>query len=246
MSDASYSNQPPSHDPFSQADPYKSPESYQMGFTGTMPGVRPTALTVVCIISIVLGALVAMSSATAAVMLPFQRAFAGMVAPPPAIAPGATPTPQQEMQKIQSDMQRQIAEVNGKYFWILMPLHIVQLIIAIWLIVSAVRTLSLSMDGRASFVTALLVMIGLEVCFAIPLFMTQMEMQPIMGSMMEKLTKVQPGGNPAGAEMVGTIMKASLIAGMVLAGCFILTRVGFYSYAVSYLRREDIVKLCDK
>jgi hypothetical protein len=243
MSNAPFSNEPGSHDPFSKADPYKSPESYVMSPSGEIPGSRPTGLTVVCIICIVLAVLVAMSSASAAVMMPFQKAFAGMVAPPPVIPAGTTPTPQQEMQKLQSDMQSQIAAVSGKYFWVLMPLHIIQIIVAIWLVVSAVRTLSLSMAGRASFVNALFAMIALEVIFAIPHFMTQVEMQPIMGSMMEKMAKSQPG---PGGEFIGTVMKVSMIVGIVVTACVILVRVGFYFYAVSYLRREAIVKLCDK
>jgi hypothetical protein len=244
MSDASFSSGPPSHDPFSQADPYKSPESYQMPQGGIIPGTRPTGLTVVCIVSIVLAVLVALTSASAAVMMPFQKAFAAMFAPPPpALPPGVKPTPQQEMAKLQSDMQAQIAIVSAKYFWVLMPLQIIQVVVAIWVVMAAVQTLSLSSAGRGSFVVALLAMIVLEVFFAVPHFMTQMEIQPIMGSMMEKMAESQPG--PGGA-MFGTIVKVSMIAGMVMAACLILSRVGWYAYAVSYLRREEIVKLCDK
>lgn len=238
MSDANFTNQPPAKDPFSQADPYRTPESYQIQPRGTIPGMRPTALTVVCVLAIVLAVLISMTSASAAVIMPFQKAFAAMFAPPPTIPNGQTPTPQQEMQQVQSDMQRQAAAVSEKFFWILMPLCITQVIVSIWMIVAAVRTLSLSQAGRASFVNTLFTAIFLEALFAIPHILTQIEMQPITATLGEKMGKLQPG--------LDIVMKVSVIAGVVLGICMIILRVGFYAYALTYLRREEIVKLCDK
>lgn len=242
MSNDPNANDRSADDPFTQADPYKTPQSYEPVTTGTAPGMRPIGLNIICIVSIALGVLVALSSGSSLVMLPFQKAIQGMVMPPPVVAPpGQKLSPQDEMQSIQRDMQVKLVEVTGKYFWFLLVLHLFQFGVAIWLVASAVGTLSLSSASRGQFTLALTGMIAMEVFFAIPAIMIQMESIQILNTMLERL-----GNSDQQAQMMKSVMKGIVFASFILTGCMVVVRIGFYLYAISYLRRSAIVALCNK
>src|SRR6266850_7269221 len=96
-------------------DPYRSPSLPEGPYAGAAPSGRPGLLTALCVLCIVLGALGVFNSLLGAVGAVGGRAFQAWVQPK-----SSTGMPQ-EMHEAQQKFNDDMAAVQDKHFWAIVP-----------------------------------------------------------------------------------------------------------------------------
>jgi len=123
-------------------DPYRSPSLPDTPYAGVTSSARPGWLTVLCVLCMVLGGLGIFNSLLGGFGAAGGKAFQAWVQPKG--APGMPP----EMQEAQEKFQNDVAAVQDKFFWAIVPSIGFRFIAATLLLVGGIRALSLKESGR--------------------------------------------------------------------------------------------------
>jgi hypothetical protein len=175
----------------SSANPYAPPASNYAPSAPAGAG-RPGWYTFYCIMAIVLGSL---GTANALMELPgvfFGQYVQAFQTPKD---PNAPPN-MQEMQEIQNEMNRELAEVNKRFFWPSLVQAIVLLGVGLALLIGGLRALSMSKNGAAFLASTFLFTSVFDVARLVLTVFEMMESSQIarkhLGPMMDTIPNRPP------------------------------------------------------
>jgi hypothetical protein len=218
-------------------DPYRSPTLPETPYAAPSSG-RPGWLTTLCVLCIVLGALGMINAAFGALGLAGGKAIQKMVQPK-----GANTGLPQAMQDAQDKFQNDMYAVQDKYFWLLVPTTAIRFFVALYLLVGAIRALSLKEKGRQMLLTACVVALVFEVISSIGSSFIVMENLTITNLYIEQITTSMPADKEKAvhvAKLVGTVTRAIGVVTLVLAGVVVLLKVALYIFGLVYLQKPHI------
>jgi hypothetical protein len=215
-----------------------APQAASSAQTGD-PAARPTGLTTVCVLAILLGGAGFLMACLGLVSNVFesqwQQSFAGM-----------QPGPNNPQFEIQRDMQARLQAISGRYKWALIPLAVAKMFVEAALLVGALMAWGLKPRGWSWLHGALIAALVFEIIHTIPVLMLQRETQSVMSEMMTKTMATQRGGNapPPGVEnFMSAMMSAVGFMSMVFALVWLGAKIAFYALGVRYLRKREVVAL---
>ncbi len=215
-------------------DAYRPPVDYGLPPVSRRPGM----LTAVCVLAIVLGALGIGVVLLGSVNLAFQDQIQGAFTP--------APPPNQKGKEIfdlQQAMNKDIRTLNAKFFWANAGIFAVHLVLATLLLVGGIRTMQLNPSGRKLLMRACLLTILFELGRGAVHGLMQYEMYPLMTHHMSRMANASGGPGGQGTSLIETSMTIILVVGVVFAVGLMALKLGYYVYAVFYLRRSRIVNL---
>jgi hypothetical protein len=218
-------------------DPYRSPVLPAMEAVTSSKGGRPTGLTVICVLCIVLGSLGLMNSLLGTV---------GAAAGPwmqKNLQPKSGPP---ELQKVQSKFQDEAAAVQTKYFTPLVLGLAFRFLAALLLLIGGIRTLSLQENGRKMLIAACVVALAFELAHSVLQSFMMLEMMTAFNSLMRGVMEVAPDGKkmPAGvAKTIGTVMQAVVVAQFLAIFGLVALKGGLYIFSFFYLQKQRIMAL---
>ena len=221
----------------SALDPYRPPSLPEGPYEGAPSTGRPGKLTALCVLCIVLGALGIMNSLLGAAGAIGGQKLQALVQPKS--SPSATP----EMQKVQQEFQDEVNGVQNRYLWPIVGGLAFRVVAASLLLIGGVRSLGLKESGRITLLTACAVAVIFEILHAILQSFINMEMMTAVNSFVQKLTTALPQGGdtpPNFAPMMKGIVRASIIAGFVVAYLLALAKMCLYIFGLIYLQKKHI------
>jgi hypothetical protein len=218
-------------------NPFTDVSPYRAGQLPELAARRPSGLTAICIIAIVLGVIGLFSGVLKGVNAVFgaemQQAFGSM---------GAVT---QEQAKIQQEMQAALAAEMKRFAIANGVLSVCQLVLCGALVYSGLKTLGLKPAGRQLLLAICVGILVYEIAQLVTVVIQQMSMIPIMELYMPRMMKA-PSGNNAGTEQFGQIIaRMSIIVGIVMQCAWTLIKFVFYVLAIRYLRSAKIIALFD-
>lgn len=218
----------------SSFDAYRSPNLPDAPYSPPPVGGRPGLLTTLCVFAIVLGALGILNS-----LLGVAGAVGGkalQAAFQPKAGAGLPP----DMQKAQDDFQAAVNAVQDKYFWATVPALAFRFVAATLLLVGGIKTLSLQESGRKILLVACGVAVLFEILNAILQSVVNLDMMTAVNLYVEGLEKSLPDGpgNPQG--VMSTVVRASIIAGIIITYLIAATKIAIYVFGLIYLQRDRI------
>lgn len=217
-------------------------DSPASAFAGPSPAPgpeRPSGLTALCVLTLVLGALgisfALLSLLTLVVHLAGGATFAA--------GPGMTP----EMAELQNEMQAATAAVVTKY----LPYSLAGLALQIGLcaafIYGGVQTLRLREPGRGvllkAFVAALVIEPIRTVLLVLNTYDSYTVTQPFMARMMDPAAAPGPAPPAQLSAVMGQVMLLLMIATIIFYIVWLLAKCGYFLWARSYLRQSEIARL---
>jgi len=216
-------------------DPFKPPAA-----AATLPR-RPTGLTAVCVIAIILGGLGLAGSLMGVVGLTvgssMQKAFT------------LPPQPGMDTQVIDAQlaMQREIQAVADRYWGYNLAFVLACLFVAGGLLAGGIIALGIKPAGRALLIGAFAVAVVFEVLRAVFQVFMQVEMVAVMSDSISRIMEAaSPAGAP-GAEQAATIAAVATQVGMFVGIAFVcvyvLAKLIFYAVGIHYLRRPSVQRL---
>ena len=200
------------------------------------PRVRPTALTVICVLGIVFGVLGLLSGGGGLVYQLFssqiqQAVTAGQTGTGPAA--GA-----------QTEILARTKEISKKYNPILIPLTIAKILVEGALLIGAIMTLGFKLSGKSMLAGALIAAAILESIQFIPRTMMQRDTSAALADLMPQIMAAQQGarGMPAGFDM-SSMMNGIGTVTLVFGFFWLVAKIVLYVLGTKYLRRPDIEAL---
>jgi hypothetical protein len=224
----------------SSFDPYRSPSLPEAPFEAAAPAGRPGLLTTLCVLCIVLGALGILNS-----LLGAAGAIGGKMLQA-AIQPKGMEGVPPEMQDAQDKFQADVNAVQDKYFWGIVPALGFRFVAALLLLIGGIKALSLQESGRKLLLVACAVAVGFEICHAILQSLVNLDMMTAVNSYVEVLTDSMPQGKDVPPQMgnfMQTIVRASIIGGLIFAYVIALLKITLYLFGLIYLQKERIRNL---
>lgn len=220
-------------------DPYRSPIQPEVPYTGPPPTGRTGWLTTLCVLCIVLGALGLFNSLIGAV-----GAIGGQFIQK-ALQPTAGAGMPAEMKDAQEKFQAEINAVQMKYFWVTVPALAFRFVAALLLLIGGIRTLSLVEPGRKLLLIACSVAIVFELLHAILQSIISLDTMTVVNEYVVNLTETMPqnANGPDMSRILPTIIRASVIGGLVFAYLISLVKIGLYIFGLIYLRKPHIIAL---
>jgi hypothetical protein len=221
----------------SSFDAYRSPTLPEAPYAPAPTSGRPGLLTTLCVLAIVLGALGILNS-----FLGVAGAVGGKMLQS-AMQPKAGAGISDDMQKAQEEFQANVNAVQDKYLWATIPALGFRFIAALLLLIGGIKSLSLQEPGRKVLLTACAVAVVFEILHAILQSVLNLDMMTAVNSYVEKLGDAMPSGQNDAEQVrgvMGTIVKASIIGGLVLAYFIALLKIALYVFGLIYLRRDRI------
>jgi hypothetical protein len=220
-------------------DPYRSPSLPEGPYAGQPLSGRPGKLTALCVLCIVLGALGLMNSlmgAAGALVGAQMQAF---------FQPKATAGVPAEMQKAQEEFQQEVNDIQGKYMREVVAGIAFRFAAALLLLVGGIRSLSLKESGRKVLLVACAVAIVFELLHAILQSIINMEMMTAVNSYVEGMMASMPQAEmpPGFSKMMQTVVRGSIIGGLIMSYLLVLAKAGLYTFGLVYLRRPAIKAL---
>ncbi len=228
----------PKPNPFTDVNPHRAEENpYRAGDLPDVAARRPSGLTAICIIAVVLGVLGLFSGLMKGVNVLFGAEMQQAVGSFGAVSP--------EQAKVQQDMNAAIAAEMGRFRLANSVLCVAQLAFCGALVYSGIKTLGLKAAGRSLMLAACACMLVYEIGQAIAFVFQQLALSPIMELYMPQLMKGSAGNN-ASAEQIGQVMaRISIILGIVFQCVWTLIKFIFYAVAIVYLRKANVIALFD-
>lgn len=218
-------------------DPYRSPTLPEVPYAGVAPSARPGLLTTLCVLCIVLGALGILNSLLGAMGAAGGRAFQAWIAPK--TATGMPPEMQEAQQKFQDD----VAAVQDKFFWALVPSIGFRFVAATLLLMGGIRALSLKESGRKLLLAACVAGAVFELGHAILQSLVNLEMMTAVNSYVENLMNAIPQNNktpPGFTNMMQAITRGAIIASVILSYLIALLKIGLYLSGLVYLQKKHV------
>lgn len=188
----------------------------------------------IAIISIILGAMGAMSVLAACVSLALGSQLQQMFAvPPPAQQQGEL----QRMQELQDEMTAKANALTQRYMPFLIGRLVIHFPLAIALLVGGITTLTGSVGGRKMLRIACGFGIPFELARAVLDTITQLENAAIMRPYLEQMLE-GPGnaGEAAPMEAMSSVLQVAFMAGLIFGLLMVIAKVVFYVISFIKLR----------
>jgi len=201
-------------------------------YSDPAPRVRPRALTVVCVLAIVFGALGLLAGCVG--LLSQLAASAVQQALTAGQAGSGGPT---------TELQSAIMAITAKHSTILVPLTILKILVEAALLTGGIMALGYKSTGRSLLSKALLAALILECIQFIPTVMVQREAQAVTAELMPKIMAAQ-GGNavPAGFDM-SAMMRGIGAVTLAFGLVWLVAKVILYILGMRYLATPAIAAL---
>jgi hypothetical protein len=218
-------------------DPYRSPSLPEGPYAGRSASNRPGWLTALCVVCVVLGALGLMNAlmgTAGALAGPYLQAL---------IQPKPSPSMPPEMQQAQQDLQDELQAVQDRYFVPLVAWIALRFIAALLLLIGGLQCLSLRESGRKLLIAACAVAIGFELSHAILQSIVNMENLAAFNSFGDTFLQSMPEGSQASPGMqnaMRSLLRGTIIAGLVVFYLLVLLKVGLYLFGMIYLQKLHI------
>lgn len=211
----------PFETPASMSTPYQAPP------TGAPPATAPGALTVICVLCIILGALGTFAACMGSVGTVMQSQI-------------------QEMQQnvgdpAQRQMQKDFAEIQNKYFIPSLVMVLANFVVGPCLLAGGIGVLSRKLWGVKILKLGLMMAAVFVFIRAIVGLIMQFAM---MGPMREAIKKAGGGGNAQGAQAAESFVTGAFYAGFIFAVIWALLLVGFYLWSWTYMNRDKVRSYC--
>jgi hypothetical protein len=214
-------------------NPYNSPAQVY-GNTPSDYGVeRPSGLTAVGVIGIILGVMNALAVVGGIAGLFINRYIKDML-------PNVNPKPG-SMEEAQLKMQFAIQEVSARFFFAHLVLIVVTAIVAFLLIRGGVGAVGRNPSARTLFVYGLVVATIQEIINGIVTTMIQMETFAIMRTFTESIKT----GNAQEAEVVQMAMAGGMIFGMLIAVGWIILKLVYFIVSLRLLNKPQVLAYYD-
>ena len=215
-------------------DAYRTPNLPDAPYASPPASGRPGLLTTLCVFAIVLGALGILNS-----LLGVAGAVGGkaiQAAFQPKAGSGLPP----DMQKAQDEFQAAVNAVQDKYFWATIPALAFRFVAAILLLIGGIKSLSLQESGRKTLLLACAIAVVFEILNAILQSVVNLDMMTAVNLYVEGLEESLPDGpgNPQG--VMSTIVRASIIGGIIMAYLIASLKIAIYVFGLIYLQRDRI------
>ena len=199
--------------------------------------VRPTALTVICVLGIVFGVLGLLTGGVGLL----SQLFSSQIQQ--AVTAGQTgiPGPAAEAQ---AQIVTRTMDISKKYNPVLIPLTIVKILVEGALLIGSIMTLGLKLSGKSMLAGALIAAAILESILFVPKAMMQRETQVALADLMPQVMSAQQGANgmPAGFDM-SSVMNGIGTVTLVFGIFWLALKIVLYVLGTKYLRRPDIEAL---
>ena len=196
--------------------------------------VRPTALTVICVLGIVFGVL---GLLTGGVGLLFQL-FPSQIQQ--AVTAGQTGIPGPTAE-VQSEIATRTTDISRKYNPVLIPLMIVKILVEGALLIGSIMALGFKLSGKSLLAGALIAAAILEIIQFIPATMMRRETQAAVADLMPQIM-AGARGMPAGFDM-SSMMNGLATVTLVFGVFWLIVKIVLYVLGIKYLRRPDIEAL---
>lgn len=229
----------PAKDPFA-ANPYAAPAPSYAPAPSPYPstGRRPGWYTFYCVMAIILGSL---GAATAVMGIPglFVGQFMQGFQPP---QPANAPPNLQEMQEIQQEMNKELFEVQNRYFWFSLTEHILLVAVGVALLVGGIWAMQMKRSGAKFLGNVFIFTSVFDVARLILTLFEQMESGQIarkhLGSMLEK---AQPPGapNPFSGECVSNSITAFFGGVVCFMVCWTIFKLWLYLSGWIYFNKPQ-------
>lgn len=205
----------------------------------------PVWLKVVCIVSIVLGALGLLMAATGLIgqwkAEDWQKSTAKLME---AVQAGGVPP---QIKELQQEMMDQTIAVQRRWLPINVAVSTVHLLVAAVLLAGGIQALRLKPSGRKLLLAALSLAIVFEVVRIVPTSMMQWQMSKIIEPFMQKtMEAAAPPGKAMPAaqrKSIQMVMRASMMAGLLIgvltAAGMAIVKLAFYIAGIWLLRRPQ-------
>lgn len=196
------------------------------------PARRPAGLTAIAVIALVLGGLGVLVSLWSLLMLGagsrFQEAMTNM-----SQGPGRA-----RIDETQRVVQQRIQQVSDRYWWPNLGFALVNVGLASSMVAGGIMALNRVPSARGLLGTVFAVAIFFEIARAAVYLLMQWQMS---GAIAEVLTNPAAAPNAQKADaMFVTIMRASMIVGLVVGLVLSLAKLLYYYVSWSYLRRPAV------
>jgi hypothetical protein len=193
-----------------------------------MAAKRSTALSVIGVIAIIVGGLMALGGLGGIAGTAMQGSTARLY-----------DSPQFEgepMFERMGEAQAEIEELTGRYLAVTITLNAVHLALAVLLIVGASLALGYREGGRKMFLAASVASIPFDIGHSVFEGWLNLKVQEVMfGAMSEGMQAQQPG-----PDIFGPMMGVMTILTLVIGGVWLLAKVVLYATTIVYLRKPQI------
>jgi len=200
------------------------------------PRVRPTALTVICVLGIVFGVLGLLYGGVGLL----SQLFSSQIQQ--AVTAGQTGTtgPAAEAQ---AQIVSRTMDISRKYNPVLIPLTVVKLLVEGALLIGSIMTLGFKLSGKSMLAGALVAAAILETIQFVPSAMMKRETQAAVADLMPQIMAAQGArGMPAGFDM-SSMMNGIGTVTLVFGLFWLAAKIVLYVLGTKYLRRPDIEAL---
>jgi hypothetical protein len=201
------------------------------------PRVRPTTLTVICVLGIVFGVLGLLTGGVGLL----SQLFSSQIQQ--AITAGQTGI-NGPAAEAQTEIVKRTLEISKKYNPILIPLTIAKILVEGALLIGAIMTLGLKLSGKSMLAGALVAAAILESIQFIPRTMMQRDTSAALADLMPQIMAAQQGarGMPPGFDM-SSMMNGIGTVTLVFGFFWLAAKIVLYVLGTRYLRRPDIEAL---
>jgi hypothetical protein len=198
--------------------------------------VRPTALTVICVLGIVFGVLGLLTGGVGLL----SQLFSSQIQQAVTAGQAATNGP---AAGAQAEILNRTMEISKKYNPILIPLTIVKIGVEGALLIGSIMALGLKLSGKSLLAGALIAAAILESIYFVPNAMMRRETQSAVADLMPQIMAAQGArGMPAGFDM-SSMMNGIGTVTLVFGLFWLAAKIVLYVLGIKYLRRPDIEAL---
>jgi len=201
------------------------------------PRVRPTALTVICVLGIVFGVLGLLTGGIGLL----SQLFSSQIQQ--AVTAGQTGI-NGPAAEAQAEIVTRTMDISRKYNPVLIPLTVVKILVEGALLIGSIMTLGFKLSGKSMLAGALIGAGILESIMFVPRAMMQRETQAAVADLLPQIMAAQQGarGMPAGFDM-SSIMNGVGTVTLVFGLFWLVVKIVLYVLGTKYLRRPDIEAL---
>ena len=229
-------------------NPYQPPQEFGQSaedFDG--PRRRPSGLTAVCVISIIVGALGVLGALQTLGAAAFQGAMQKSFSMPS--QPGMSKD-FAKVQKAQEEMQREIQAVSHKYLPFTCTAAVVNMAISVCLLVGGIMLMKMNPKVRTFMIAVFAVGIVYVMINSVIVVFVQLDMGAVMARVMpQMMVAAGPKGEPGaeqGAAFMATAAKIGIYIGIAITLAWALFNLIFYAVGARYLSRPNIRRLFEQ
>ncbi|WP_425618261.1 hypothetical protein NA78x_001963 [Anatilimnocola sp. NA78] len=212
-------------------DPYQSPADAQEQFAKTVvkPEGRPLALSLVCVLCLVIGVMGAINGLMAGGALIAGKQLQAM------LRPDGDESTLSDVQSLQQQIQDRQYQIQQQYFWPILVATFVKLAVCIALAIAGMRALSLHESDRR----LLFAVCGFVILYELLWSVIQFSVQYHSLLIIRELTN-DDGPRSQQLEYMVSLMN-STVYGVLIGLIFLqLVKIAFFASNMLYLRRADV------